>query len=472
MKKGLTLSLIFLLTFEACAPMPSQNSRSLSSEVSLSCEQLVERIIAPSRVFWDEFGLGPAQLLRYKRAFKETALTHTEREWVRSLTQTLPEDDELAKELRSSILFARSLPDSQRPKFLDDFRKYWPSHPKLKESLAFKKFKRHQKRVLAYEKKIENKEFKNLTKRNASDAKERAHQVALYKSRLYEKNYFQCMNAVSDPKSVSAAGLKNANKVAWAITVGGAASALVTYGATNHDLPKDERWWSEIAYVIVTSMAMSYVNAKFILANPKLKMWSQRLPLVIGAGAVEDIGVTALWSVLIGEEDPSWEKIEQLQKDPKFQEYLKEMLVIIEKERLYEKHQAGALSFLTSVETDKEGVMTGAFSKIDPASVDMNSIDDTATRELFLEAYSELEYLQGEGRMKLGGPTEDRYTYNRLIDFIYQPSFLLASALMYQQLCSAANPKMGMFTAISTFMAINIATDALYFYGRREMIDQ
>ncbi|GAB4024458.1 MAG: hypothetical protein Fur0010_27750 [Bdellovibrio sp.] len=428
------------------------------------------QILAPARNFWVDLTSDSRSAWQYTRGFRTISLTTEEEAWLKENWSELEYNREQLSKIRSAILFSRTLSPKQKPVFLKTFPQ-WMHGDEEVQSLPLKRFQKHLKKIKKFEDKMYSFEETKVKKKLSDDRVERMRRTAHEKARIYERNYFRCMNAVADPKHVTADGLKRANTVALAITFGGAASAMLTYSVTNWDLPKDGRWWGEIAFVILTSMAMGYVNAKWILSNPRLNLWTQRFPLVMGVSAVEDIGVTALWTELLGTEPPTEEEVKKVMSDPKFQEQMSMLLEVMEREKLFEKH-AAAFEKMTKVYNveNQEGLMTLARSGA--MSVDPELINDELTRDLFIEAMSEAEYDQKKGPISTGDEDYDRYAYHRAIDFVYQPAFLIAQTLMYEKLCSVPNPQMAVIKAISLFIAINVAADALYFVGRRELINQ
>lgn len=469
MNKCVCFFITLILTLQSCAQFNPRSDRFVA-QTGGNCESALMHILAPDRSLWSELTADSKSAWHYTRGFRTISITDEEEKWLKENWSELEYNREELSKIRSAILFSRTLSPKQKPLFMRDFPLWMKGNEEVNE-LPLRRFKRHLKKVKKFEDKMYAFEEGKARYKKSEAGVERARRVAHEKARIYERNYFRCMNAVADPKHVTPEGLKRANTVALAITFGGAASALLTYSVTNWDLPKDGRWWGEIAFVIVTSMAMGYVNAKWILSNPRLNLWTQRFPLVMGASAIEDAGVTALWTEVLGTEPPTDEEIKKVMSDPKFQEQMASLLEVMERENLFEKH-AAAFEKMTKVYNveNQEGLMT--LSKSGAMSIDPELINDEATRDLFLEALSQYEYEQKKGPVSLGDEDYDRYGYHRAIDLVYQPAFLIAQALMYEKLCSVANPKMAVIKAVSLFMAINIAADALYFVGRRELINQ
>lgn len=466
MKKIVSYMLALTFFLNSCShyqerPVAHNPSRVPLSSQAQSCHEAAGTILSPALRAWSEHLETHQLAVEYTKHFDGLRVKNEEIELMGRYLHPFPSELAEIEKLRRALLFTRTIKDEEkRSEFwlafsaLDDQQKVTNKHVKtfLKEEKFLKKYEAR------LSKKIEAKKYPNKET------------VLHSKMRIFERGYYQCLQGATDPSQLTKKVIAQSNKVAIAVTVGGMGSAMVTYAATNYDLPKDKKWWFEIFYVIVTSMAMSYVNAKFILANPKLKPWSQRLPLVLGASAVEDIGVTALYSQLVGDPHKDiQEKLEKLEEDPEFKKALKEALEYISKDHLYHKYESAAKNFLTKVSPDgKETKLT----EVELEQVDWSTVDPDLTRELFVEALTDYEYEQQKGPMSIGNEEYDRYAFHRLIDLIYQPSFLIAAIIMHKQLCRAINPKLGMLQAISTFMAINMASDAVYFFSRRALINQ
>lgn len=446
--------------------------------MEMNCFELMRNLSTPAPKIWHRLSADPMVVYKYDRHFRFMNLTEVEATWIKSNFLVVKDDDQFMQGLRSGLLFARTLSDNHRPQFLKKLPLWIKDQTQTKHP-ELRRFLHHYKKVQKYENQIYKKEYSKLKKDLEPIRVLRSKKIAMEKARIYERNYYRCMNAVSDPKQVTAEGAKRAKTVAMAITFGGGASAMITYAATNYDLPKDKAWWSEIAFVIVTSMAMGYVNARWILANPKLKMWTQRFPLVLGASAIEDIGVTALWTELLGTPPPGDEEIQALLKDEKFQALLQQMVAYFEKENLFQKHLSILQEWVKFYELNDDdssenesAVQWEEDETLDLTGFDPAELDEEFTRDLIIGAMAEYEYHQDKGPLSLGSEDYDRYAFHRGLDLIYQPAFIIASMLMYNTMCVTPNPKLGVIKAIGLFMAINIAADALYFVGRRGLINQ
>lgn len=429
--------------------------------MELSCHEVADVFLSKDAQVWAKFFRNYEDIKEFARHFSGIRISEDEVSTLIRYIPELPRSDEEIEILRRAILYSRLLKKESK------YDEFWSSLPIYKEARTkqpkvLREFLREEKYLARYE--------KDLIKRDKGKFHPHNSEVIKRKIKIYERNYYQCLKGATDPSLLSKKVLQQSNRVAIAVTLGGMGSALVTYAATNYDLPKDKKWWFEIFFVIVTSMAMSYVNAKFILANPKLKPWSQRLPLVLGASAVEDVGVTALYKYLVGEPDQDIkQKLVALESDAEFKETLTRALEFIQKDSLYQKYEKASRQFLQKVSPGGEATK---LSEVDLSRVNWDEVDAELTQELFLEALGDYEYASRKGPLSLGDEAYDRYAFHRLIDLIYQPSFLIAAMIMHRQLCRATNPKVGMLTAITTFMAINMATDALYFFSRRGLISQ
>ncbi len=458
--------LVVNFLFQSCthygvSPELSKQTRVPLSNRDLTCHQVSDVLLSRDAQVWTKFFRNYDEIKEFASHFSGIRISEEEVETLIRSIANFPGADEEIEFLRRAVLYSRLLKDKAKyEEFWSALGSYQEKHTKKPKVL--RDFLREEKYLARYENK--------LNRRYQDQAPVHGKEVIKRKIKIYERNYYQCLKGATDPSLLSKRVLQQSNRVAIAVTVGGMGSALVTYAATNYDLPKDKKWWFEIFFVIVTSMAMSYVNAKFILANPKLKPWSQRLPLVLGASAVEDIGVTALYKYLIGEPDEDLKKkLLALESDAEFKETLTKALEFIQRDSLYQKYEKASRDFLQHVSPTGE---VTKLSDVNLGEVKWEEVDAELTQELFLEALTEYEYAGNKGPLSLGDEAYDRYAFHRLIDLIYQPSFLIAAMIMHKQLCRATNPKVGMLTAITTFMAINMATDALYFFSRRGLINQ
>jgi uncharacterized protein YozE (UPF0346 family) len=473
MKKTITpFFILFILSLTSCSHIFYSARFPATMSIKGDCVDVLDELVRPMPTLWNELSENRVLISQYQREFRSITLSDPEIEWIRGMIKELPPEEIFRKKLRSGVLYARTLSTNQAPHFEKEFAR-WIKEDDGLPSLAMRKFLRHYRRVEKFEDKMYHMEFNKLGRLDSTSRQLRSRVVAHEKARLYERNYYRCMNAVADPTQVTKEGLKRANTVALGITFGGGASALITYGATNYDREMDFDWWAEIGFVVVTSMAMGYINSKWVIANPRLKMWSQRFPLLMAATAVEDIGVTALWTYLLGAEPRDHEEVKRLLADPKFQERLHLFKDWLENTVDFEKHleQFSQIFELYAVHEDGE-IDENAPTGESILTFDPEDLDEEQTIALLIQALSDYEYHQNKGPLSLGSEDYDRYAFHRGIDLIYQSSFLIAGDLMYKTLCSTPNPKLAIMKSIGVFMAINLATDGLYFFSRRELINQ
>jgi hypothetical protein len=473
MKRTITpFFFLMIISSVSCSHLSNLLRFPSTTSIHSDCVDVLDELVRVTPPIWDQLSSDARLASLYKREFRSILLSDPEIEWIRSMFNELPSEESTRRKLRSGILYARTLSTNQAPYFEREFSR-WMKNENEFPSLAMRKFLRHYKRVEKFEEKMYSLEYKRLNRHDVSARQVRSRAVALEKARLYERNYYRCMNAVADPKQVTKEGLKRANTVALGITFGGGASALITYGATNYDREMDFDWWAEIGFVVATSMAMGYVNSKWVIANPRLKMWSQRFPLLLAANAVEDVGVTALWSYLLGGEPPDHEEVKRIIADPVFQERLHEFKSWLENSVDFQKHFDHFNQLFAAYSIDANGEYSDdPIPGEDLSSVDPEELDEEETIALLIQALSDYEYHQNKGPLTLGSEDYDRYAFHRGIDLLYQSSFLIAGDLMYKTLCSTPNPKVAIVKAIGVFMAINLATDGLYFFSRRELINQ
>lgn len=473
MKKSITPYFVLLaLSLSSCSHINNRLRVPSTSSIHSDCLDALDELVKPSSDIWNQLSSDAQLVAKYKREFRSIILSDPEIDWIKSMLNDLPQDDGIRRKLRSGVMYARTLSSNQAPHFEKEFAR-WMKNENEFPSLTMRKFLRQYKRVEKFEEKMYALEFKKAHKYDPASRQVRSRAVAYEKARLYERNYYRCLNAVADPKQVTKEGLKRANTVALGITFGGGASALITYTATNYDKEKDFDWWAEIGFVVATSMAMGYVNSKWVIANPRLKMWSQRFPLLLAANAVEDVGVTALWGYLLGGEPPDHEEVKKIIADPAFQARLHEFKNWLESSVDFKKYYDQFNQLFETYSIDDEGTVVLDDQQEDILStLDPEELNEEETIALLIQALSDYEYDQNKGPLTLGNEDYDRYAFHRGIDLIYQSSFLVAGDLMYKTLCSTPNPKMAIVKAIGVFMAINLATDGLYFYSRRELINQ
>lgn len=357
---------------------------------------------------------------------------------------------EQSETLRAIFLFSRD-EHSIRKNLLKEYHNEIDGKGIDATNKTWEKFASHKKRV-----EIQKQKFLAKEKTEAGKA------GALEKSMIYEKLYYSCKTQIQGKPTAS--DLKQAKRLTYALTAGSIGSGAVTYTAVHWEEDKNSKWFNELYFTLGIGLVLSYVNGKFVFANPSLNPWLAKMPLAFASNSVSDIEVSALYSYIFSTGDKEFEKkLEALQADPEAQEKLQALLKVAEDHHLFEKHLKNTQDLFKDKKTNVS---------MDSKEITFDDIDLDASRELLMAALAEQEYLAKTGMLEMGSPAVDRYTFHRLYNLLSVPTNIGLTILMNNQLCMTADPKKGFAKAVGMYMATSILFDALYFKSRKEVINQ
>lgn len=457
---------VVLFSCQQTSKNQSQTFREISSREMSSCHDLVNFFLTPGAKIL-ESKVDPEARELYRDIFHDIFLLPDEKEILMAFNFKFPNDDQIAWRLKSFLLYSRTMFPEKKAEFLPEVAKVFDNERySLDEGKEFAKFRRHNERNVRRRKSYQDREFRRLRRNHipAEEAIVTARRYAYDRQMPYERLYYACRNqvkTVDNPKS-------EAKMLTYAITVGGVLSAASTYTFVNWDKEKDKKWWTDIGNTIVWSLIINFGAGK-ILSNPA---WGPVKKLLAGIAAqygFDAVVSTSYWYFSSETDEEKLAKLQEIQNSEDFQEIKTEMFRLMEEQGMMEKYQQEMKNLVVKVRGDGvSGPMsTEPLTEEEISQLSMDEMDHESTRLLFIEALSAYEYEQkGVVFGGTGNPYHDRYVFHRALDFIYQPAFLVASMVMYKQICLNPNPKMGMLQAVGTFMATKLALDTAYFFNR------
>lgn len=355
-------------------------------------------------------------------------------------TALSPKDEETKKAI---ALFANG-DESIQKNLTDEFNNQLSGNPADESNEVWKKFTYHKDKV-----EIQKKKFKSVEK-----------------AAIFEKLYYSCKTQIKTKPN--AAQLKQAKKLTYALTAGSFGSTVVTYSAVHWDEEKNKKWFSEISFSLGIGVALTFIGGKLVLANPNLHPWKGKMPLAFLNNAVSDAGVSGIYAYAFGTDDTELEKkLLQIQNDPEAMEKLNELLVIAQENNLFEKHLKNTQNLFIDKRTNLP-MKSSDFKE----NLSFDDIDMDASRELLMAALAEQEYDEKSGALATGHPAVDRFSYHRLFNLMSVPTNIGLTILMNNQMCMTADPKKGFAKAVGLYMGVSILMDALYFKGKKEVINQ
>jgi hypothetical protein len=432
MRKSLIAINISALLLTSCANFTQDYSRieRLPAAEELSCNEMI-------KAFFKKKNNSAQDTITFK---SKTGLDIDSNEAAAFFKQFKANDlsDENSSTIKAIYLFSKDNTIVKK-NLLDEFELQLKGSAPDETNKTWMQFTSHKKKVDSQKKKFQIKE----------------------KADIYEKLYYNCKTQIKS--SAGPGDLKQAKRLTYAITTGGFASAIATYSTVHWEEEKNSRWFNELYFTLGVSLVLTYFSSKFLTTNANLNPWTGKLPLTLLTNAFTDVGVSALYASLFGVSDAELtKKLQILEADPKAQEKLQELLKIAQDEHLFEKHLKNTQDMFKDKSPDK---------KID-REITFNDIDLEASRDLFIAALAEKEYQEKSGIINTGGAATDRFTYHRLYNLLSTPTSIGLSIVMYNQMCMSESPKKGFMKAVGTYMAVSVLFDALYFKGRKDLINQ
>lgn len=314
----------------------------------------------------------------------------------------------------------------------------------------------------AHKKKVDEKKTKMLAKEKTDAGKK----AALEKSKIFEKLYYSCKTQIKGPPTPQV--LKQAKRLTFALAAGGLGATALSYTGVHWEEEKNKKWFNELYFTLGIGAVFTLIGGKLVLANPKLNPWTGKMPLAFLNNALSDAGVSAVYAFIFKQDDTELEKkLKALESDPEAQEKIQELIKIAEDNNLFEKN----VKKVQEMFKDKKTNTTMRAADLDhPVTID--DIDFEESRELLLQGLAEQEYIEKSGMMKTGYPAVDRFTYHRIYNLLSVPTNIGMTILMHNQMCMAEDPKSGFMKAVGLYMGASILMDALYFKGRKEVINQ
>lgn len=359
-------------------------------------------------------------------------------------------DYNLQDQLRSIYLYSATDP-KVRIELLNELSMLNEGHAPNEKNKIWNQF-------IAHKKKVDAKKIKIVKTLDTG---------AVEKSLLYEKLYYSCKTQVK--AAPTAADYRQAKRLTYALTAGALGSSIATYSAVHWEEEKNSKWFNELYFSLGITFALSFFGGKFILANPNLKAWTVKMPVSYLNNAVTDGLVSGVaYGYLFKTDDKELDKkIKQLQDDPKAQEKLEELIKIAQEKGLFEKHFKNSQSFLKDKTTNKSVDLKNFGREITFEDIDME-----ASRDLLIEALAEKAYREKAGPLSVGSEGKDRYAFHRIYNLLSAPTNIGMTIMMYNQMCMATDPNKGFMKAVGLYLGASIIMDAVYFEGKKDLINQ
>lgn len=443
MKRSLIIINIVALFLTSCGSIRPQAERIPAA--SFTCQEMIKSFFQEKKSDSVEAEL---------KAFVKIDITDEEvsdflKEFSDSELSTLDEDM-----LRAIFLYGKEDAGVRRD-LLKEFRHQLSGKDIDENNKTWKKFAAHKA-------KVDDKKKKMIAKEETAAGKK----AATEKAKIFEKLYYRCKTQIQGKPT--AHDFKQAKRLTYAIMAGSFGSSLITYSTVHREEEKNQKWFNELFFTLGIDLMFNYIGGRFVLTNPNLNPWTGKMPMAFLSSTLSDVGVSGAYAFFFKPDNSELEKkLKALEKDPKAQKKLQELLKIAEENNLYEKHLKNTQDLFKDKKTGKS---------MNPADFDhevtIEDIDIEESRELLLAALAEQEYQENSGMMQMGHPAVDRFTYHRIFSLINVPTTIGMTMLMHNQMCMTEDPKKGFMKAVGLFLGTSMLMDTIYFNTKEELINQ
>lgn len=415
--------------------------------------------------------LAPKVLKAIKNYWSQADLTDED---LKLLLEFFPRKEKVNKtRLKSFITYLSTLNDAQKKKAITKTSEFFKEKSDFKMVKEFNKIQDHieKKRLQQFEK-----ELSLLRKKNPQESQSKLESMARSSSYRfkdgYEKLAFGCRASKSTPEK------KRASQLFKKFVLGiGVTSSIAGYTYANYDKEFDAKWFGRLGYELTIGMVSNYLSAK-ILTNPNntiIRMGLQRYLLARSFGVVD---MTLYSSFFSGNKDEARARLEELKKDPKFQEEMKKLSTFLEEEGTLVKYKRMIIenikALLRHQELAPESTGELHYGDFDFSGLKPEDLDDPEIQNIVIAAILAQEYEENRGKIiSTGDVGADRFAFHAAYGLVMMPKDIYTSLYIYRVLCMGQmNPRAALMKAVGLYTLNRVVFDQLYYYSRRESINQ
>lgn len=391
---------------------------------------------------------------RYREFFNKLDIWPEDAKVLFDSLPELPNDEREFERLTSYIIFASSFKHKKRMLAFQDSKLLFLPDQEL--SSFIRKFNKYQKRFSHYEHRLKHKLYKiHRQKHTAKEAAERSTQEAFEQRRIYEKLTYGCQARHLTPEHKIA--MARFKKFYVGISL---ASGTIGYTINNRDKEKDPEWFAKLGFDLVTAYVYAWVGAR-IQSNPldsyKLKMVKD---YIFGSGM--DLTIDSIYGAIFGvSEEIAQKRLEQLKNDPEFDQAVQKLLEHLEKEEYDKKF----------VEVMGEHMIR---KEDGSRPIKPEDLDDEEIKDLILQSLAIQMYQEDQGKLlQTGNKAMDRFAFHRIHSIASTPARIGTGLLIYRTLCMGqANLPKALAQALGIYTAYSLTNSSVYFWARREAVNQ
>jgi hypothetical protein len=407
------------------------------------------------------------------RIAKESELTEIEAD---VLLEKIPASDIDLEKLRSYIRYVSTLRDKAKNRGIEEVAQLFTpatSGEKSKIVIDFEKLQIYidKKRIKKYKT-----ELKKLRRKNPSESIDELDKLAKKSSHQfrdkYEKLTYGCRSFKNTPEKKVAS--KQFKKFVMSI---GIASSVGGYTYSNYDRDIDADWFGKLGYELSISVLSNFLGAR-ILTNSSNTVFMMGLKsyLLSRSFGVIDMG---LYSTLFsGSQEEAQNRLDQMMSREDIHSEVTELSEFLKNEKTFAKYKRMIIAHVKSL-LKHNSLAPEENYKLDYSSFDFENLrpedlDDPEIQELVIAAILAQEYEENRGQIIATGDVgADRFSFHAAYGLAMLPKDMATNLYIYRTLClGQLNPKVALMKAVGLYTINRVVFDQLYYFVRRQSINQ
>jgi hypothetical protein len=367
-----------------------------------------------------------------------------------------------AETLELYLIYVKNLMKKDYPLALEGLNEILSTHPKNKWVKKFVRLERNVKKRL--DKKVLS-EFDRIAKERPELNRFEIENIVENERTYWHKQLRRTAMGCRSPRWTPERKLAKKNFEKFTLGIG-LVSNIVAYSYQNRDKPVDGIWIGRLAYETAFGLLSGYLASK-IVTNPENTPWvmAGKKYLFARASSVPDM---FLYSAIFGvNQEDAKKKLKELTDGGVSWKEFQELKDTWEKKGVYQKFQEFIDQYLSD-HPDDQNFPFELKELQNPQEL------SKAKREILMAMITAQIYEERKGEhIQTGDAGADRYAFHAAYGFVMIPKDLIITVLIYDTLClGQLQPQKAFLQAFSVYLANRLIGDQLYYYVRRESINQ
>lgn len=333
-----------------------------------------------------------------------------------------------------------------------------------------KKYRKIQKSIGKEKDKITKSINKKVAKENPGRTSAELDKIAQKEIKKYMKGYeklsYGCRSTKMTPeRKMAAATFKK-------FTIGiGIASTVAGYSYNNRDKPKDGQWFGKLGYELTWGVITGYLASK-IISNPEngpVNIALKKYFLARGNGLI-DMGLYG-WMFGASNEDAE-QRLADLKNSPEKRKQLLELKKYLEDKKVFAKVKDSIIENVKKLGLPIKPPVE--IHDIDWENLSDEDLEREDVQDVVMAAILSQIYDENKGKVfNTGHIGADRYSFHASYGLIMMPKDTFISLYIYNVLCMGQmNPRQALFKALGIYTLNRVVFDQMYYFARRESINQ